>query len=30
MDYRGGNYKTADQGCVWLFGRKVKVSCVRA
>jgi len=22
MDYRGGGQFTADQGCVWLFGRR--------
>jgi len=20
MDYRGGDHKMADQGCIWLFG----------
>ena len=29
MDYEGGDHLTADLGCMWLFGRKVKVSCAR-
>jgi len=27
MDYGSGDHSTADLGCVWLFGRKVKVLC---
>jgi len=30
MDYMAGDNKTADQGCVWLFGDMAKVSCPRA
>jgi len=29
MDYGGGDHSTADLGCVWLFGRKVKVPCAQ-
>jgi len=28
-DYEDGDHQTADLGCVWLFGRNVKVPCVR-
>jgi len=24
MYYEGGDHQTADQGCVWLFGRRSK------
>jgi len=29
MDCGGGDHYTADLGCVWLFGPKVKVPCVQ-
>jgi len=25
VDYEAGGHITADQGCVWLFGRRFKV-----
>jgi len=29
MDYGDEDHETEDLGCLWLFGRKVKVPCAR-